>query len=45
MEKQGRIERSPLRHVQTVQSNGKQVRPRTHNEIARLLAVAGPRAK
>jgi len=46
MEKHGRIERSPLRHVQKVQSNGKQVRPRrafTHDEIARLLAVAGPR--
>ena len=42
----GCVERSPLRHLQKVQSNGKQARPRrafTHDEIVRMLAVAGPR--
>ncbi len=41
-----RIDRNPMRNVQKVQSNGKQVCPRrsfTREEIKRLLAVAGPR--
>ena len=46
MEKHERIERSPLRHVAKVQTNGKQARPRrafARDEIPRLLAAAGPR--
>ena len=46
MEKHERIDRNPLLRVGKVQTNGKQTRPRrafTHDEIARLLAVAGPR--
>jgi integrase len=46
MEKHGRIDRNPLLHIQKVQTNGKQTRPRrafTHEEIKLLLAVAGPR--
>jgi integrase len=46
MEKHERVERSPLRHVEKVQTNGKQARPRrafTRDEVPRLLAVAGPR--
>jgi integrase len=46
MEKHERIERSPLRHVEKVQTNGKQARPRrafARDEIPRLLAAAGPR--
>ena len=42
MEKHERIERSPLRHVEKVQTNGKQARPRrafTRDEIPRLLAA------
>jgi len=46
MKKHERIERNPLLPVQKVESNGKQTRPRrayTHEEIIRLLGVAGPR--
>jgi integrase len=46
MEKHERIARNPLQHVQKVQTNGRQVRPRrafTDDEMQRLLAVAGPR--
>jgi Phage integrase family len=46
MEKHERIARNPLQHVQKVQSNGKQVRPRrafTDDEMKRLLGVAGTR--
>jgi integrase len=38
--------KGPLRHVEKVQTNGKQARPRrafTRDEIPRLLAAAGPR--
>jgi integrase len=46
MEKHERIARNPLVHVQKVQANGRQVRPRrafTDDEMQRLLAVAGTR--
>jgi len=46
MEKHERIARNPLVHVQKVQANGRQVRPRrafTDGEMQRLLAVAGIR--
>jgi integrase len=46
MEKHERIERNPLRHIQKVQSNGKQTRPRrafTREEFRRLLAVSQAR--
>jgi len=46
MEKHERIARNPLQHVQKVQSNGKQVRPRrafTDDEMQHLLAIAGAR--
>jgi integrase len=46
MEKHERIAKNPLKHVQKVQTNGKQVRPRrafADDEMRRLLAVAGPR--
>jgi integrase len=46
MEKHERIARNPLQHVQKVQANGKQVRPRrafTDDEMKRLLAIAGVR--
>jgi len=43
MEKHDRIDKNPLRHVQKVQVNGEQRRPRrafTHAEFERLLAVS-----
>jgi len=46
MEKHERIARNPLQHVQKVQGNGKQVRPRrafTDDEMKRLLGIAGTR--
>jgi len=46
MEKHERVARNPLVHVQKVQANGRQVRPRrafTDDEMQRLLAIAGPR--
>jgi len=46
MEKHERIGRNPLVHVQKVQANGRQVRPRrafTDDEMQRLLCVAGNR--
>ena len=46
MEKHERIARNPLVHVQKVQANGRQVRPRrafTDDEMQRLLCVAGNR--
>jgi len=46
MERNQRLEKNPLRHVQKVQTNGRQVRHRrafTHEEMKRLLAIAGPR--
>ena len=46
MEKHERIEKSPLRHVQKVQANGEQRRPRrafTREEFQRLLAVSEER--
>jgi integrase len=46
MEKHERILQNPLRNVQKVATHGKQVRPRrafADDEMARLLAVAGPR--
>jgi integrase len=46
MEKHERIAKNPLKHVQKVQTNGKQVRPRrafADDEMRRLLTVAGPR--
>jgi hypothetical protein len=46
MEKHERIERNPLRHIQKVQSNGEQTRPRrafTREEFQRLLAVSQSR--
>jgi integrase len=46
MEKHERITRNPLKHVQKVQGNGKQVRPRRafgDSEMQRLLAIAGTR--
>ena len=46
MEKHERIAKNPLKHVQKVQTNGKQVRPRrafTDDEMRRLVSVAGPR--
>jgi integrase len=46
MEKHERIARNPLQHVQKVQTNGRQLRPRrafTDEEMHRLLAVAGTR--
>jgi integrase len=46
MEKHERIPRNPLQHVQKVQANGRQVRPRrafTDDEMQRLLGVAGKR--
>jgi integrase len=46
MEKHERIAKNPLKHVQKVQTNGKQVRPRrafTDEEMRRLVIVAGPR--
>jgi integrase len=46
MEKHQRIARNPLLHVQKVQTNGTQVRPRrafSDDEMSRLLRVAGPR--
>ena len=46
MEKHERIERNPLRHVQKVQTNGKQTRLRrafTREEFQRLLAVSQSR--
>ena len=46
MEKHQRIERNPLRHIQKVQSNGEQTRPRrafTREEFQRLLAVSQSR--
>ena len=44
MEKHERIAKNPLKNVQKVQTNGKQVRPRrafTDDEMRRLLNVAG----
>jgi integrase len=46
MEKHERIARNPLQHVQKVQGNGAQVRPRrafSDDEMQRLLSIAGPR--
>ena len=46
MEKHERIARNPLQHVQKVQGNGAQVRPRrafSDDEMQRLLAIAGAR--
>jgi integrase len=46
MEKHERIAKNPLKHVQKVQTNGKQVRPRrafTDEEMRRLVIAAGPR--
>jgi len=46
MEKHQRIERNSLRHIQKVQSNGEQTRPRrafTREEFQRLLAVSQSR--
>jgi integrase len=46
MEKHERIARNPLQHVQKVQGNGTQVRPRrafSDDEMQRLLAIAGAR--
>jgi len=46
MEKHERIAKNSLKHVQKVQTNGKQVRPRrafTDDEMRRLVCVAGPR--
>lgn len=46
LEKHERIPKNPLKFVQKVQTNGKQVRPRrafTEDEMSRLLNVAGPR--
>ncbi len=46
LEKHERIARHPLKHVQKVQTNGKQVRPRrafSEDEIRRLLEAAGQR--
>ena len=46
MEKHGRIALNPLKHVQKVETNGKQVRPRrafSSAEMERLLKVAGRR--
>ncbi len=46
MEKHERIARNPLQHVQKVQGNGKQVRPRrafTDDEMKRLLGIAETR--
>jgi integrase len=46
MEKHERIARNPLQHVQKVQANGRQVRPRrafTDDEMQRLLGIAGTR--
>jgi len=46
MEKHQRIERNPLRHIQKVQSNGEQTRPRrafTREEFQRLLTVSQSR--
>jgi len=46
MERHERIEKNPLKHVQKVQTNGRQVRLRralTDDEMKRLLAKAGPR--
>ncbi len=46
MERNERLEKNPLRLVQKVQTNGRQVRHRrafTHEEMQRLLAVAGAR--
>jgi len=46
MEKHERIAKNPLKHVQKVQTNGRQVRLRralTDDEMKRLLAKAGPR--
>jgi integrase len=46
MEKHERIARNPLQHVQKVQANGRQVRPRrafADAEMQRLLAIAGAR--
>jgi integrase len=46
LEKHERIVRNPLKHVQKVQTNGKQVRPRrafSEAEMQSLLVAAGPR--
>jgi integrase len=46
LEKHERIAKNPLKHVQKVQTNGKQVRPRrafSEEEMQRLLKAAGPR--
>jgi integrase len=46
MERNERLEKNPLRLVQKVQTNGRQVRHRrafTHKEMQRLLAIAGTR--
>ncbi len=46
MERHERIEKNPLKHVQKVQTNGRQVRLRrafTDDEMTRLLKVAGTR--
>src|SRR5208283_2211460 len=46
MEKHERIAKNSLKHVQKVQTNGKQVRPRrafTDDEMRHLVDVAGPR--
>ena len=46
MERHERIEKNPLKHVQKVQTNGRQVRLRrafTDEEMTRLLKVAGTR--
>jgi hypothetical protein len=46
MERNERLEKNPLRLVQKVQTNGRQVRHRrafTHEEMQRLLAIAGAR--
>jgi integrase len=46
MERNERLEKNPLRLVQKVQTNGRQVRHRrafTHEEMQRLLAIAGTR--
>ncbi len=46
MERNERLEKNPLRLVQKVQTNGRQVRHRrafTHEEMQRLLVIAGTR--
>jgi len=46
MERHERLEKNPLRHVQKVQTNGRQVRQRrafTYDEMRKLVAIAGER--